>query len=123
MRMVRYPSRRTVRFYFAHRLAWFYVHGEWPKGHVDHINGNRDDNSAGNLRDVSPTVNAQNLRKARSDNKSGLLGVCWVERVKRWKAQINVHGAHLTIGFYESKEEAHQAYVQAKRQHHAGCTI
>ncbi|HBC5385607.1 TPA: HNH endonuclease [Citrobacter koseri] len=37
----------------AHRLAWLYVHEHWPEGEIDHVNGIRDDNRIGNLRDVS----------------------------------------------------------------------
>ena len=41
------------KIYQAHRLAWLYVYGEWPKGQIDHINGIRDDNRIENLRDVT----------------------------------------------------------------------
>lgn len=46
--------------YLAHRLAWLFIHGESPVGWIDHINGDRDDNRAANLRDVTPQQNASN---------------------------------------------------------------
>ena len=39
--------------YRAHRLAWLYVYGTWPKHDIDHINRNRSDNRICNLRDVT----------------------------------------------------------------------
>ena len=45
---------------YVHRIAWLIVHGAWPVGVVDHINRDRMDNRAVNLRDVSPTENARN---------------------------------------------------------------
>ncbi|MDD0156969.1 HNH endonuclease signature motif containing protein, partial [Shigella flexneri] len=47
--------------YFAHRLAWLYVYGEWPKQEIDHIDRNRRNNAISNLRDVSRVVNALNV--------------------------------------------------------------
>ena len=51
--------------YKAHRLAWFYYYGEWPKHTIDHINNNKDDNRIANLRDVTVYENQQN----RADSK------------------------------------------------------
>ena len=54
--------------YLSHRLAWFYVHGKWPKGWIDHINHDRLDNRIENLRDATPSQSACNRRgdKGRS---------------------------------------------------------
>lgn len=57
--------------YKAHRLAWFYVHGKWPDGDIDHVNRVKSDNSIKNLRDVTDYENMQN-RVALKNSKSGL---------------------------------------------------
>jgi hypothetical protein len=105
----------------AHRLAWFYVHGEWPTEHLDHINGDRTDNRICNLRMVSNAVNMQNLKRARSDNRLNLLGV--TAQKNRFRARIQVDGKLKQIGSFLTAEEAHDAYLIAKRQLHEGCTI
>lgn len=106
----------------AHRLAWLHVHGRWPDGDIDHIDGNREKNRISNLRDVAHSVNQQNQRRAHSRNKScGLLGV-GAHRL-RWRAQIMVDGKRLHLGTFDTPEQAHDAYISAKRLHHAGCTI
>jgi hypothetical protein len=107
----------------AHRLAWLYVTGTWPKEKIDHINGDGLDNRFENLRDVSQKVNVQNRRKSHHNATSKYLGVCWNTSAKRWMAQIKTDGRNFNLGLHAEEEEAHAAYVAAKRQLHAGCTL
>lgn len=107
--------------YLAHRLAWLHVHGEWPSKRIDHIDGNRSNNAIANLRDVSASVNSQNQKRARSDNKTGYLGVC--EWDGKFVAQIGLEGRIYKLGSFDAPELAHAAYLSAKRQMHTGCTI
>ena len=109
------------RKYVSHRLAWLYMHGEWPKGEIDHINGRRDDNRWSNLRDVSRALNMQNRRTASSLNSTKLLGVS--RHGARWRARIQVDGVVQRLGTYDSPEAAHEAYLLAKRQLHVACEI
>lgn len=106
---------------YAHRLAWLYVYGQWPNGSIDHINGVRTDNRIQNLRDVSHKTNMQNIRAANRRNASGFLGV--MPSLSKWQAQINIDGKQTYLGSFDTPELAHEAYVSAKRKHHAGCTI
>ena len=59
-------------YYYAHRLAWLYVHGVEPTGDIDHINGNPADNRIANLRECPRSKNAHATRRRR--NPSGFLG-------------------------------------------------
>jgi len=108
--------------YLAHRCAWLYMYGEWPERDVDHINGDRGDNRLANLRDVARRTNLENLRKPRSDNHTGYLGVI-AHPGGRFRARIQHNGKGIHIGMYATPDEAHAAYVEAKRRMHEGCTI
>lgn len=107
--------------YTGHRLAWFLHFGEWPKLGLDHINGLRSDNRLANLRDVGQAVNNQNRRSAQRSNSTGFLGVSRFKN--RFKAVITVDGKILNLGNYRTPQEAHTAYVTAKRDLHVGCSI
>lgn len=107
----------------AHRLAFLYVNGELPKGDVDHINGIKNDNRWSNLRDVSVSVNMQNQRRAFRTKQSSMLGAYWHKRLQKWQACIMTDGKSKHIGYFETEGQAHQAYLQAKRAIHPGCTI
>lgn len=111
------------RLYRANRLAWLYTTGLWPAKFVDHINGDPLDNRITNLRDVDNRTNSQNQRRARVDSGTGMLGVSWDPSRKKWLSQIKAGNKALHIGRFTSAEEAHQAYLVAKRRLHEGCTI
>jgi len=94
--------------YLAHRLAWFYMTGEWPARQIDHRNKKKSDNRFKNLREAT---NTQNHRNKPSYNLSGLKGVS--KSKNRWMARIKVNGTTIFLGRHASKERAHEAYCAA----------
>jgi hypothetical protein len=106
----------------AHRLAWFFVYGCWPVGFIDHVNGVTLDNRIANLRDASRTENIQNQRRAHKDSRSGLLGA-FMAKSGTWYSSISVNGKRTRLGKFGNAEDAHAAYVAAKRAMHVTCSI
>lgn len=107
--------------YVAHRLAWFYVHGVWPIKFLDHINGNRQDNRICNLRECDDELNQQNRHAAPSHSSTRLIGA--TPHQGRFRAQIRVKKKLIRLGCFDTAEEAHAAYLKAKRELHEFCTI
>lgn len=101
--------------YKAHRLAWFVTFGVWPADMIDHINGDRSDNRLNNLRLADNAKNQMNRRNASSRNKSaGMLGVNWNPEAMRYAARLQFGGKRIHIGYFDSPEEASQAYNAKK---------
>ncbi len=115
--------RVDKRLYYAHRLAWLYVTGEWPAHGIDHINGQRADNRWTNLRDVEQAINTQNQRAPHSHGTSGYLGVSFDKRSGKWRAIVTLDDKQIEVGTFHTPEVAHAAYLAAKRRVHEGCTI
>lgn len=109
------------RYHPAHHLVWLIEYGQMPEQQIDHIDGDRCNNRIGNLRQVNAVVNSQNQRKAHRTSSTGLLGASPTH--KSWRAQIKVYGRSVHLGMFNSPEEAHAAYLRAKRLMHQGCTI
>lgn len=107
--------------YFAHRLAWYWVTGDDPDCGIDHRDSVGANNRFDNLRPGNQTLNMQNQRRARSNNTSGFLGVA--PQGKKFTAQIQHMGRKIYVGIFSTPEDAHEAYLGAKRKIHAGCTI
>lgn len=109
--------RINYRLYRAHRLAWLYVHGRWPKEEIDHINGDPSDNRISNLRLATSSNQRMNSRR-RSDNTSGFKGVWWEKRRGHWVAEIMHEGRRHHLGAFTTAEDAHAARIEAARRLH-----
>lgn len=102
--------------YLAHRLAWLYIHGEFPE-FLDHINGIRDDNKISNLRIATKTENNCNKIMPKH-NTSGFKGVSWHVKNKSWQASIAVNGIQIALGSYDDFEKACQAVIIGRAKYH-----
>lgn len=89
------------------RLIWLYLHGRWPREHVDHINRNTPDDRLENLREATRSQNLGN-RKINKNNSTGFKGVH--ERNGRFRAYINEGGRRINVGSYATAHEAGAAY-------------
>jgi hypothetical protein len=103
--------------YYAHRLAWLYIYGEFPKNHIDHINGNKKDNRIANLRECTNRENHQNIT-SQKNSTSKYLGVSWSNKHNKWFAQISFNYQKKYLGLFDNEEEAFAAYLKAKKQLH-----
>ena len=95
----------------AHRVIWAMKHGVWPK-ELDHIDGNPLNNNLSNLREVSHAVNGRNTRLP-SHNTSGVIGVYWNRRCRKWVAQIKVNQKVTSLGLFPNKDDAIRARANA----------
>lgn len=105
----------------AHRVAWLLMTGELPTQDIDHINGVRDDNRWANLRHATRSENMENLKRPHADNQTGFLGV--TRKRDKFEASITKNRRRHRLGVFESPQEAHQAYLRAKRRLHARSTL
>lgn len=89
---------------YAHRVIHKLLTGEEPEV-IDHENGNMADNKIESFSNGNHSKNMRNQKK-RSDNSSGVTGVYWLKRDKRWVAKINNGGKSITLGYFKLKEDA-----------------
>ena len=106
--------------YREHKLAFIYMNGVAPSIPIDHKNGVKSDNRWENLRAVQHTDNMHNQRRPHKNNRSGYLGVVTRPTSKKFWAKIRVGKKNIHLGVYETPEEAHSAYMQAKASMHSG---
>ena len=96
--------------FFKHRIIAYAFLGldiNNPKQIIDHIDKNRQNNSFKNLRIVSHQENLFNTNAKGYSNRG-----------KKFQAEICINGKNINLGMFDTKEEAHQAYLQAKEKYH-----
>jgi len=105
-RATKMTDGRKEKLIFMHRQ----IMGFPDKMVVDHINHDTLDNRRCNLRICTNKENFHN-RKRRTESKSGYQGVTWYKKLKKWRASI-----YLTIGYFDSKEDASKAYDEMAKK-------
>ena len=104
------------KVYRAHRLIYLYHNGYFPS-FIDHIDGNKTNNKIENLRSATTSQNAMN-RKISIKNSSGIKGVVWHKRDKKWVVQVKVNSKYQSFGYYEDKELAELVAIEATNKLH-----
>ncbi|MDV0393188.1 HNH endonuclease [Enterobacter roggenkampii] len=100
---------------FAHRLAWLLHYGEWPSQPIDHINGIKTDNSIRNLRLCSLSQNQFN-KPTQKNNTTGVKGVYWNKRDKRYVASVQFNGKKYSAGHHKDIESAKEAVMKLREK-------
>jgi len=104
------PETKKPKNIYLHRVIYALANGPIPAGlYIDHIDGNKSNNLLSNLRLVTHQENLFNT-KAK--------GYHWDSINKKWKAKIVINRKNKFLGLYETEQEAHQAYLNAKQEMH-----
>lgn len=103
------------KVYRACRIIIKLVYNLDPEN-VDHIDGNRQNDSLENLRPITARENQLNMRRGKANN-SGIIGVCWDKQRQKWTATITVHRKTINLGRFDDKQEAIQIRQQAEKDH------
>lgn len=103
--------------YFEHRIVWQMFNPDQCGCVLDHINNKRDDNRIENLRMADKVKNGQNSL-IRKDNTSGVKGVCWNKRDKRYTVSLNINGVRKAFGNFIDFELAELVATEARNKFH-----
>ena len=95
---------------YAHHYAFFMTYGNVDFEMLDHINRDKTDNRICNLRIVTSQQN--------HFNRSNVKGYGWHKSSDKWRAYIMINQKQISLGYFNTEEEAKNAYLQAKLKYH-----
>lgn len=98
-----------IYYLYGHHFAWWSIYNECVEL-LDHVNRVKDDNRIENLRSVNNTKNQWNRKKVK--------GYCWNKVSEKYQAKITFNKKNLYLGLFNTEEEAHKAYLSAKKIYH-----
>ena len=102
--------------YLLHRVIFTLLHGFTP-AFIDHINGDKSDNRIENLRNVTRAQNNRNSKR-RKTSKSGVKGVSWYARERKWVVRLYIDGSNRFFGAFETLEEAQKIAENTRERLH-----
>lgn len=99
---------------YAHRLVWFYVHGVWPDGEIDHINGKPWDNRIENLRVVNRHFNVIRQRVRKTKKSKLPKGVTLHSQSGKYWARFRKK----SLGLYSTIEDAVAVLEKIRKEYY-----
>ena len=110
-------GKSKMKIFRVHRLlASAFIPNPNSLPEVDHIDNNRSNNALTNLRWCNHSQNNMHRTK-QSNNKSGIIGVSWDKKYKKWTARIKVDGSYKFLGYFIEKNEAVKARKEAEERY------
>ena len=102
---------------YAHRYSYTLAYGPIPDGHeIDHTCHVRLCVNPDHLRAVTRKQNMENVAGAYRNSASGIRGVWWVERLRRWHAVVRHNNQILHVGWYATADEAEVAAIAMRNE-------
>ena len=112
-------GRFTVRGdrWYAHRLSLSIHSGGVDRNLVvDHMCHNTLCVNPSHLQAVTVKENMENLISAHKGNVSGVRGVRWDKRLKKWRASISHYGKPVQVGMFTDLKQAEKAVIEARNR-------
>ena len=102
-------SNKKQHDLYVHQFAWFYKFKE-TVALIDHINRIKTDNTLMNLRSVTKSQNAMNMKNVK--------GYTFCNRTKMYLSIIMLNGKKTQLGVFKTPEEARDCYLENKSKYH-----
>lgn len=110
---------KASKKYYYHRIVYKLCNPEWDindtssENQIDHFDNNKSNNKIENLRVVTNSGNAQNIPCGK--------GYSWNKSKNMWRGRIKSNNKTIYLGYFDTEEEARNAYLAAKKKYHIKC--
>ncbi len=114
-----YLSTRIKKKFKFHRVVYFAHNPDWniydssPDNQIDHIDNNKLNNNIDNMRVVNQSENNLNRNWVRNAK-----GYVYHKSRNKYQARININNKKNSLGYYDTKEEAHNVYLNKRYELH-----
>lgn len=102
---------------YAHRVSYEMAFGHIPDGMViDHTCHNRKCVTPSHLQAVTQKQNLENRTGAMESSKSGIRGVSWHKKARKWVAQVRHNQVTHYVGLFADIKEAEVAVIARRNE-------